>query len=147
MFFPFLKDLTDEQWKICCSWVAFSSIGYRYGVKNKTCWKHVLVVNLSLVGFQWVKCAHYLHFWVSWSFFQIVTEFFWLVGIQEMGIPEAINHAIEQLPVGKWFIRRGCCGCTMQPSSKTAFTRMLQQNHFLLNCFHNWMLCNIIITN
>ena len=29
MFFPFLKDLTDEQWKICCSWVAFSSIRYR----------------------------------------------------------------------------------------------------------------------
>ena len=36
-------------------------------------------------------------------FFQILTEFFWLVGIQEMGIPEAINHAIEQLPIGKWF--------------------------------------------
>ena len=52
----------------------------------------------------------------------MVTEFFWLVGIQEMGIPEAINHAIEQLPIGKWFICTECCGCTMQSSSKTAFT-------------------------
>ena len=34
------------------------------------------------------------------EFFPMVTEFFWLVGIQEMGIPEAINHAIEQLPIG-----------------------------------------------
>ena len=35
------------------------------------------------------------------EFCQMVTELFWLVGIQEMGIPEAINHAIEQLPIGK----------------------------------------------
>lgn len=70
----------------------------------------------------------------------MVTEFFWLVGIQEMGIPEAINHAIEQLPIGKWFICTKCCGCTVQPSSKTAFTPMLLQNHLLLNCFHDWML-------
>ena len=147
MFFPLLKDLTNEQWKICCSWVAFSSIGYRWGVKNKTCCKHVfIVVNLSPGGFQWIECAHYLHFWVSRSFFQIVTEFFWLVGIQEMGIPEAINHAIEQLPVGTWFCTE-CCGWTMQSSSKAAFTPMLLQNHLVLNCFHNGMLCYIIITN
>ena len=70
----------------------------------------------------------------------MVTEFFWLVGIQEMGVPEAINHAIEQLPVGTWFICTKCCGCTVQPSSKTAFTPMLLQNHLVLNCFHDWML-------
>ena len=70
----------------------------------------------------------------------MVTEFFWLVGIQEMGIPEAINHAIEQLPIGTWFICTKCCGCTVQPSSKTAFTPMLLQNHLVLNCFHDWML-------
>ena len=63
-----------------------------------------------------------------------------------MGIPEAINHAIEQLPIGKWFICTECCGCTMQSSSKTSFTRMLLQNHLVLNCFHNWLLCYIIIT-
>ena len=74
------------------------------------------------------------------EFFPMVTEFFWLVGIQEMGIPEAINHAIEQLPIGTWFICTKCCGCTVQPSSKTAFTLMLLQNHLVLNCFHDWML-------
>ena len=31
----------------------------------------------------------------------MIMALFWLVGIQEMGIPEAINHAIEQLPIGK----------------------------------------------
>lgn len=27
--------------------------------------------------------------------------YFYFVGIQEMGIPEAITHAIEKLPIGK----------------------------------------------
>ena len=30
--------------------------------------------------------------------------------------------------------------CTVQPSSKTAFTPMLLQNHLVLNCFHDWTL-------